>query len=74
MLAHKAEEEGILVAEQLAGQKPHINYLFIPNVVYTWPEVAGVGYTEAQLKEAQRTYKAGTFPLQSARACQSQRR
>ena len=51
MLAHKAEEEGIFVAETIAGQKPHINYLLIPGVVYTWPEVAGVGYTEEQLKE-----------------------
>ena len=65
MLAHKAEEEGVLVAEQLAGQRPHINYLLIPNVVYTWPEVAGVGYTESQLKEAQRAYKVGTFPFKA---------
>ena len=50
MLAHKAEEEGVYVAEQLAGQKPHINYNLIPGVVYTWPEVAAVGYTEEQLK------------------------
>jgi dihydrolipoamide dehydrogenase len=52
MLAHKAEEEGTLVAEQLAGQKPHIDYNLIPNVVYTWPEVASVGKTEEELKEA----------------------
>ena len=51
MLAHKAEEEGVLVAEILAGQKPHINYNLIPGVVYTWPEVASVGKTEEQLKE-----------------------
>ncbi|WP_373521193.1 dihydrolipoyl dehydrogenase, partial [Aquiflexum sp.] len=51
MLAHKAEEEGTFVAEVIAGQKPHINYLLIPGVVYTWPEVAAVGYTEEQLKE-----------------------
>ena len=65
MLAHKAEEEGVLVAEQLAGQKPHINYLLIPGVVYTWPEVASVGYTEEQLKEAGRAYKTGRFPYKA---------
>ncbi|GIV37332.1 MAG: dihydrolipoyl dehydrogenase [Cyclobacteriaceae bacterium] len=65
MLAHKAEEEGIMVAEQLAGQKPHINYLLIPNVVYTWPEVAGVGYTEEQLKQSGRAYKTGSFPYKA---------
>jgi dihydrolipoamide dehydrogenase len=65
MLAHKAEEEGIMVAELLAGQKPHINYLLIPNVVYTWPEVAGVGYTEEQLKQAGKAYKTGTFPYKA---------
>lgn len=65
MLAHKAEEEGIMVAELLAGQKPHINYLLIPNVVYTWPEVAGVGYTEEQLRQAGRAYKVGTFPYKA---------
>ena len=65
MLAHKAEEEGILVAEQLAGQKPHINYNLIPGVVYTWPEVAGVGYTEEQLKENGRAYKTGSFPFRA---------
>ena len=63
MLAHKAEEEGIFVAEQLAGQKPHINYKLIPNVVYTWPEVAGVGYTEAELIEEGRAYKTGKFMM-----------
>jgi dihydrolipoamide dehydrogenase len=63
MLAHKAEEEGILVAEQLAGQKPHINYLLIPGVVYTWPEVAGVGYTEEQLKDSGKAYNVGQFPF-----------
>lgn len=61
MLAHKAEEEGIYVAERMAGQQPHINYLLIPNVVYTWPEVASVGYTEQQLKETGRAYKSGSF-------------
>jgi dihydrolipoamide dehydrogenase len=66
MLAHKAEEEGVLVAEQLAGQKPHINYNLIPGVVYTWPEVAAVGYTEEQLKEQGRAYKAGSFPFKAS--------
>jgi dihydrolipoamide dehydrogenase len=65
MLAHKAEEEGVLVAEQLAGQKPHINYLLIPGVVYTWPEVASVGYTEEQLKQSGRAYKTGSFPYKA---------
>ncbi|GAB4403338.1 MAG: dihydrolipoyl dehydrogenase [Microscillaceae bacterium] len=65
MLAHKAEEEGIFVAETIAGQKPHINYLLIPGVVYTWPEVASVGYTEEQLKEMNRTYKVGSFPFRA---------
>jgi dihydrolipoamide dehydrogenase len=65
MLAHKAEEEGVLVAEILAGQKPHIDYNLIPNVVYTWPEVAGVGQTEEQLKEAGVPYKAGKFPIKA---------
>ena len=51
MLAHKAEEEGVYVAESLAGQKPHINYNLIPGVIYTWPEVAGVGPTEQELKQ-----------------------
>ncbi|MFN8713950.1 MAG: dihydrolipoyl dehydrogenase [Bacteroidota bacterium] len=66
MLAHKAEEEGVFVAEQIAGQKPHINYLLIPGVVYTWPEVAGVGYTEEQLKESGRGYKTGSFPFKAS--------
>lgn len=69
MLAHKAEEEGVFVAETLVGQKPHINYNLIPGVVYTWPEVAAVGYTEEQLKEKGVKYKAGKFPfLASGRA------
>ncbi|AFM06090.1 dihydrolipoamide dehydrogenase [Bernardetia litoralis DSM 6794] len=63
MLAHKAEEEGTMVAEIMAGQKPHINYNLIPGVVYTWPEVASVGYTEEQLKESGRKYKVGSFPF-----------
>ena len=65
MLAHKAEEEGVFVAETIAGEKPHINYNLIPGVVYTWPEVAGVGYTEEQLKEQGRAYKSGQFPFRA---------
>lgn len=65
MLAHKAEEEGVLVAEFLAGQKPHIDYNLIPNVIYTWPEVASVGKTEEQLKEAGVEYKTGQFPMRA---------
>jgi dihydrolipoamide dehydrogenase len=66
MLAHKAEEEGTFVAETIAGQKPHINYNLIPGVVYTWPEVAAVGYTEEQLKEQGRAYKTGSFPFKAS--------
>jgi dihydrolipoamide dehydrogenase len=66
MLAHKAEEEGVFVAESIAGQKPHINYLLIPGVVYTWPEVAAVGYTEEQLKEMGKPYKTGNFPFKAS--------
>lgn len=66
MLAHKAEEEGVFVAEYMAGQKPHINYLLIPAVVYTWPEVASVGYTEEQLKEKGIKYKVGSFPFKAS--------
>jgi dihydrolipoamide dehydrogenase len=66
MLAHKAEEEGVFVAETIAGQKPHINYLLIPGVVYTWPEVASVGYTEEQLKEQGIKYKTGKFPFMAS--------
>ncbi len=65
MLAHKAEEEGVFVAETLAGQKPHIDYNLIPGVVYTWPEVAAVGKTEEQLKEAGVEYKVGQFPMRA---------
>ncbi|MEX0313006.1 MAG: dihydrolipoyl dehydrogenase [Allomuricauda sp.] len=65
MLAHKAEEEGTMVAELLAGQKPHINYNLIPGVVYTWPEVAAVGKTEEELKEAGVAYKVGQFPMRA---------
>ncbi|MEM9832291.1 MAG: dihydrolipoyl dehydrogenase [Bacteroidota bacterium] len=66
MLAHKAEEEGVYVAELLAGQNPHLNYLLIPSVIYTWPEVASVGYTEEQLKEQGRKYKSGSFPFKAS--------
>uniref|UniRef100_A0A2B4REB3 Dihydrolipoyl dehydrogenase n=1 Tax=Stylophora pistillata TaxID=50429 RepID=A0A2B4REB3_STYPI len=65
MLAHKAEEEGVMVAEIIAGEKPHINYNLIPGVVYTWPEVASVGKTEAALKEANTPYKIGAFPMRA---------
>jgi dihydrolipoamide dehydrogenase len=65
MLAHKAEEEGVFVAEVLAGQKPHIHYHLIPGVVYTWPEVASVGATEEQLKQSGKAYKVGTFPYKA---------
>jgi dihydrolipoamide dehydrogenase len=65
MLAHKAEEEGVFVAETIAGQKPHIDYNLIPGVVYTWPEVASVGKTEEQLQEAGIAYKTGQFPMRA---------
>ncbi len=65
MLAHKAEEEGVLVAEYIAGQKPHIDYNLIPGVVYTWPEVSAVGKTEEQLKTEGRNYKVGNFPFKA---------
>ena len=65
MLAHKAEEEGVCVAETLAGQKPHINYNLIPGVVYTWPEAAGVGATEQELKDKNVNYKKGSFPFKA---------
>jgi len=65
MLAHKAEEEGTMVAEILAGQQPHIDYNLIPGVVYTWPEVAAVGKTEEELKEAGIEYKSGQFPMRA---------
>jgi dihydrolipoamide dehydrogenase len=69
MLAHKAEEEGVFVAEIINGQKPHINYNRIPGVVYTWPEVASVGYTEEELKAKGIEYRKGKFPFSaSARA------
>jgi dihydrolipoamide dehydrogenase len=65
MLAHKAEEEGAMVAEILAGQKPHIDYNLIPGVVYTWPEVAAVGQTEQQLKASGVDFKSGSFPFKA---------
>jgi dihydrolipoamide dehydrogenase len=65
MLAHKAEEEGVFVAELIAGQKPHLDYNLIPGVVYTWPEVAAVGKTEEELKEAGIDYKVGKFPFKA---------
>lgn len=66
MLAHKAEEEGVFVAERIAGQKPHINYNLIPGVVYTWPEAAGVGFTEEQLVKEGRKFKTGSFPFKAS--------
>jgi len=66
MLAHKAEEEGVFVAEVISGQKPHINYKLIPGVVYTWPEGAGVGYLEEELKAEGRAYKVGKFPFKAS--------
>jgi dihydrolipoamide dehydrogenase len=65
MLAHKAEEEGVFVAETMNGEKPHIDYNLIPGVVYTWPEVAAVGKTEGQLKEEGRAVKIGKFPFKA---------
>ena len=66
MLAHKAEDEGTFVAEIIAGQKPHIDYNLIPGVVYTWPEVAAVGFTEEQLKEQGKKYTVGNFPFKAS--------
>ncbi len=65
MLAHKASDEGVFVVESIAGQKPHIPYHLIPSVVYTWPEAAGVGYTEEQLKDQGVNYKVGKFPYKA---------
>ena len=65
MLAHKAEEEGVVVAEYLAGEKPHIDYNLIPGIVYTWPEVAAVGKTEQELKDANVEYKSGKFSMRA---------
>jgi len=66
MLAHKAEEEGVAVAERMNGEQPHIDYNLVPDVVYTWPEVASVGKTEEQLKEAGVAYKSGSFPFRAS--------
>jgi dihydrolipoamide dehydrogenase len=66
MLAHKASDEGVYLAELIAGQHPHINYLLIPGVVYTWPEVASVGHTEEELKAAGTAYKSGKFPFMAS--------
>ena len=66
MLAHKAEEEGVMVAEMIAGEKPHIDYNLIPGVVYTWPEVASVGRSEEQLKADKVNYKVGSFPFKAS--------
>jgi dihydrolipoamide dehydrogenase len=63
MLEHKAAEEGIALAERLAGQKPHVDYDAIPAVIYTWPEVASVGKTEEELKTAAVSYRTGKFPF-----------
>lgn len=63
LLAHKAEEEGVFAVETIHGQKPHMQYHLIPNVVYTWPEVASVGYTEEYLKEKGTSYRVGKFPF-----------
>ncbi len=65
MLAHKAEEEGVYVAELMAGQQPHIDYNLIPGVVYTWPEVASVGKTEEEVKASGNEYKVGSFPIRA---------
>jgi dihydrolipoamide dehydrogenase len=65
MLAHKAEEEGVMAAEIIAGQKPHIDHNLIPNVIYTWPEVAAVGKTEEELKSAGIAYKSGQFSMRA---------
>ncbi len=63
MLAHKAEEDGVAVAELIAGKPGHVDYNLVPGVVYTWPEIAGVGRTEEQLKEAGVAYRVGKFPF-----------
>ena len=65
MLAHKAEEEGIFVAEKIANQKPHLNYNLIPNVIYTWPEVASVGKTQLELENEGIEIKIGQFPMRA---------
>jgi dihydrolipoamide dehydrogenase len=65
MLAHKAEDEGIAAVERMAGQAGHVNYDAVPNVVYTWPELAGVGVTEERAKEEGREVKIGVFPFRA---------
>ena len=65
MLAHKAEEEGVFVAELISGQKPQLHHHLIPNVVYTWPEVASVGFTEEELRASGKKIKIGTFPFKA---------
>jgi dihydrolipoamide dehydrogenase len=66
MLAHKASEEGIAVAERIAGQKPHVDFNLVPWVIYTWPEIAWVGQTEQALKEAGRSFNSGKFPFMAS--------
>jgi len=66
MLAHKAEDEGMFVAEKMKGEQPHIDHNLVPGVVYTWPEVASVGATEEELKEAGKQYKSGQFPFKAS--------
>jgi dihydrolipoamide dehydrogenase len=63
MLAHKAEEDGIAFAENLAGRKTHVGYDLVPSVIYTWPEVASVGLTEEQVKATGKEYRVGKFPF-----------
>ena len=65
MLAHKAEEEGVFVAETIAGQIPHIDYNLVPSVIYTWPEVSSVGKTEKELRNEGRSIKVGKFPFKA---------
>jgi len=65
MLAHKAEEDGVFVAETIAGQIPHIDYNLVPSVIYTWPEVSSVGKTEQQLKNEGKSIKIGKFPFKA---------
>jgi dihydrolipoamide dehydrogenase len=65
MLAHKAQEEGVALVEQLSGKKTHVNYAAIPSVIYTWPELASVGQTEEQVKESGQAYRVGKFPFQA---------
>jgi dihydrolipoamide dehydrogenase len=66
MLAHKASEDGVFVAESLADRKPHLDYRLVPSVVYTWPEVASVGYLEEELEKLGRPYRVGKFPYRAS--------